>query len=87
MQHSWPNPAPVEPVATHRPKPRRRKPARAEIENDLLEQPRWSGLRQQQRLQSRNQTQSRTLLIAADAEPWWSWAEAVARSSWPGGNG
>ena len=44
-------------MATHRPKPRRRKPARAEIETDLLEQPRWSSLRQQQRLQSRNHTE------------------------------
>ena len=44
-------------MAGHRPKPRRRKPARAEIENNLLDQPRWSGLRQQQRLQSRNHTE------------------------------
>ena len=40
----------------HRPKPRQRKPARVEIEADLLEQPRWSGLRQQRRLQSRHHT-------------------------------
>ena len=56
MQRSQPNTAPVEPVASHHPKPRRRKPARAEIGNDLLEHPRWLGLRQQQRLQSRNHT-------------------------------
>ncbi|MCB4427423.1 hypothetical protein FZX09_01095 [Synechococcus sp. MU1643] len=43
-------------MATHRPKPRRRNPARAEIENDLLEQPRWSCLRQQQRLQAQHHT-------------------------------
>ena len=33
---------------------RRKKSARAELEADLLESPRWSGLRQQQRLQQRN---------------------------------
>ena len=33
--------------------PRRKKSARAEIESDLLDSPRWSGLRQQQRLQEK----------------------------------
>jgi hypothetical protein len=36
--------------------PRRKKSARAEIESDLLESPRWSGLRQQQRLQQQHHT-------------------------------
>ena len=57
MQSSLPNTAPAEPVTGNRRKPRRRKPTRAEIENDLLEQPRWSGLRQQQHLQSRNHSE------------------------------
>ena len=36
--------------------PRRKNSARAEIESDVLDSPRWSGLRQQQRLQQQNQT-------------------------------
>ena len=36
--------------------PRRKKSARAEIESDLLDLPRWSGLRQQQHLQEQNHT-------------------------------
>lgn len=38
---------------SHRP---RRKPARQSIEDGLLENPRWSGLRQQRRLQDRHHT-------------------------------
>jgi len=67
----------------HRPKPRQRKPARAEIEADLLEQPRWSGLRQQRRLQSKHHTEEenaadRQACRALVAEGYGSDAEFVA---------
>ena len=67
----------------HRPKPRQRKPPRAEIEADLLEQPRWAGLRQQRRLQSRHHTaeenaEGRRACRALVAEGWGSDPEFVA---------
>ena len=36
---------------------RRKKPARAEVEEELLERGRWSGLREQQRLERQNHSE------------------------------
>ena len=45
--------------------PRRKKSARAEIKSDLLDSPRWSGLRQQQRLQEQNHTPKENAAVRA----------------------
>lgn len=55
--------------------PRRKKSARAEIESDLLESPRWSGLRQQQRLQALHHTPMQN---AADRAAW----RALVENGW-----
>ena len=56
MQRSCTRTTLAKPVATLLPRSRRRKTKRVAIENDLLEQLCWAGLRQPQRPQSRNHT-------------------------------